>query len=281
VKSQAEFERCGKETERFVASYLTLRAAEQKILKESEVAFSSQNLAHSVAKAMAGKAIATSSTDRYTGGAKERAEAKLKEGSATRDDLAVLKGDNCSWCAGILSAASRQAKAVYCSQECAEDGRLRRGGMYASSRIRAQVFALEGGVCQLCGVDAHAFFLRVKSLPPSQRLSVLCNANWRLPRTNVALQRLLQDPTEGNFWQADHIKAVSEGGGGCGIENLRTLCVPCHTSETETLRGRLKRSGGVNGSSQQKPNGSGIRKSKQTDIRSVFASLHQNCLGLT
>lgn len=271
-----ERELCGKETERFVSSYLALRAVERKVLKESEAAFSSRNLAHSVAKVMVGKAGTTPSTTRYTGGAKERAEAKLKEGSATRDDLAVLKGDNCSWCAGILSAASRQAKAVYCSQECAEEGRLRRGGMYASSRIRDQVFALEGGVCQLCGVDAHAFFLRVKSLPPAQRLSVLCNANWRLPKTHVALQRLLQDPTEGSFWQADHIKAVAEGGGGCGIENLRTLCVPCHTSETGKLRGRLKRLGGVNGGSQQKPNGSGIGKHKQTDIRSVFASLSQN-----
>jgi hypothetical protein len=31
------------------------------------------------------------------------------------------------------------------------------------------------------------------------------------------------------LWQMDHIIPVTEGGGGdCGLNNLRTLCVPCH-----------------------------------------------------
>jgi hypothetical protein len=33
---------------------------------------------------------------------------------------------------------------------------------------------------------------------------------------------------------------VVEGGGECGIENIRTLCLGCHTSVTRELRGRLK-----------------------------------------
>lgn len=39
--------------------------------------------------------------------------------------------------------------------------------------------------------------------------------------------------TEGNAWHADHIVAVYEGGGGCELDNLRTLCVACHAAVTK------------------------------------------------
>lgn len=35
-------------------------------------------------------------------------------------------------------------------------------------------------------------------------------------------------PLEGNAWHADHIIPVYKGGGMCQLDNLRTLCVPCH-----------------------------------------------------
>jgi 5-methylcytosine-specific restriction endonuclease McrA len=66
------------------------------------------------------------------------------------------------------------------------------------------------------------------------------NANWKLPKTQKSLHSLLHNPKEGDFWQADHIKAVEEGGGNSGLDNLRTLCTFCHQVETEQLRGRLK-----------------------------------------
>ena len=31
-------------------------------------------------------------------------------------------------------------------------------GMYASTRVRAQVFSLESGICQKCGLDANGEF---------------------------------------------------------------------------------------------------------------------------
>ena len=58
-----------------------------------------------------------------------------------------------------------------------------------------------------------------------QRLNCLLNAKWKLPRKSKATNRLLSDPTEADFWQADHKVAVAEGGGGTGLDNLRTLCV--------------------------------------------------------
>jgi 5-methylcytosine-specific restriction enzyme A len=44
-------------------------------------------------------------------------------------------------------------------------------------------------------------------------------------------------------WEADHILPVIEGGGHCGLDNLRTLCVPCHRQVTRELRARIAGSG--------------------------------------
>ena len=35
-----------------------------------------------------------------------------------------------------------------------------------------------------------------------------------------------------SFWEANHKVAVADGGGECGIDNLETLCVPCHLQVT-------------------------------------------------
>ncbi len=35
-----------------------------------------------------------------------------------------------------------------------------------------------------------------------------------------------------NLWQADHIHPVAHGGGGCGLDNIQTLCTKCHKAKT-------------------------------------------------
>jgi 5-methylcytosine-specific restriction protein A len=42
----------------------------------------------------------------------------------------------------------------------------------------------------------------------------------------------------GSLWDMDHITPVVEGGGECGLDNLRTLCVWCHKRETAALARR-------------------------------------------
>lgn len=199
---------------------------------ESGNSFSGINLRQAVLRLMTQSCVP--STDRYVGGAREQARDRMQGGTATEEDMAVLEGRLCAYCAGNLSSASRTpgVASTYCSRECAEQGRLKRGGMYSSVQVRSQVFALEGGVCRLCGIDAHALYTRIAALEPAERLNALCNVNWKLPKSAKALERLLQCPKEGDFWQADHIRAVAEGGGGCGLENLRTLCVPCHIGKS-------------------------------------------------
>ena len=43
-----------------------------------------------------------------------------------------------------------------------------------------------------------------------------------------------------SLWEAEHIIPVCEGGGMCGIENIKTLCQACHKAATKALRARLK-----------------------------------------
>jgi len=256
------------EIEHFVTSYLGLREVEKKAIRDSGQAFSPFQLKQAALYAMTSSCTTnkTYSTERYSGGAKERARQNLENGTADATDMAILEGRQCAWCAGELPAASKVAgvQSTYCSRECAEQGRIKRGGMYASTGIREQVFALEGGVCRKCGINAHALYTRIHALHPAERLNALCNAHWKLPKTGKALERLLHNPREGDFWEADHIVAVAEGGGGCGLENLQTLCVPCHAQETEKLRGRLRLTGGPKSDSET---GSKLR---QSDIRSMF-----------
>lgn len=42
------------------------------------------------------------------------------------------------------------------------------------------------------------------------------------------LNEIILNPTEGHFWQVDHIKPVFSGGGQCTLENFQTLCTVCH-----------------------------------------------------
>ncbi len=41
-----------------------------------------------------------------------------------------------------------------------------------------------------------------------------------------------------SLWDADHIVPVVEGGGECGLANMRTLCLKCHRAVTADLRRR-------------------------------------------
>jgi 5-methylcytosine-specific restriction endonuclease McrA len=263
-----------KEIEQFISNYLALREVEKKALKESGMPYSGHQLKQTSVGllVLATSAAQTnndgSNTERYCGGAKEQAQENMEGDIATSTDLAILVGLLCASCGGDRSASSEQAgvASTYCSRECAEQHGLKRAGY---NQIRAQVFALEGGVCRLCGIDAHALYTRIRALQPAERLNALCNTNWKLPKTSKALDNLLQKPNEGNFWQADHIVAVAEGGGGCELENLRTLCVPCHAGETEKLLHRLRLNGGPKREEEDTSEADDGGK-RQRDIRSMF-----------
>ena len=39
-----------------------------------------------------------------------------------------------------------------------------------------------------------------------------------------------------DYWEADHILAVKDGGGGCNLDNFQTLCYVCHKKKTKQDR---------------------------------------------
>jgi 5-methylcytosine-specific restriction enzyme A len=93
------------------------------------------------------------------------------------------------------------------------------------TRMRRVVFRRDHGVCAVCGFDTTQLsseFQRLKT--------------WHEQRDWYAANGIPKGRRE--FWDADHVVPVVEGGGECGIENIRTLCLPCHRAETAKLMAR-------------------------------------------
>jgi len=93
--------------------------------------------------------------------------------------------------------------------------------------MRRAVFERDKGVCARCRVDTVAQKAEFRAIPTMVEREVF--------------RKLVGVPAsrDGDWWDADHIKPVVEGGGECGFENYRTLCIPCHKAVTRELRGRI------------------------------------------
>ncbi|KAF4026505.1 hypothetical protein G4228_018559, partial [Cervus hanglu yarkandensis] len=115
----------------------------------------------------------------------------------------------------------------FCSLKCQEEFWIRSNNSY----LRAKVFEIEHGVCQLCNLNAQELFLRLRDAPKSQRKSLL-DATWTSKLPLEQLNEMIRSPGEGHFWQVDHIRPVSGGGGQCSLDNLQTLCTVCHRERT-------------------------------------------------
>lgn len=132
----------------------------------------------------------------------------------------LVKGP-CRWCKGEVTGRRR----TFCSDACVHEWRLRSSGSY----LRDCVFARDRGVCAICRTDTHRARRRVMRLPFSARMLEL-----RALQSRGVIHRHRK-----SWWEADHILPVVEGGDS-NLENLRTLCIPCHRDVTRALRERRR-----------------------------------------
>lgn len=108
-------------------------------------------------------------------------------------------------------------------------------GKGRSPFLRKMVYQRDGSVCSNCGCEAEL----------TQRVFQHALAHLRFfegARAFFLWQKLVVlagfQPGQPSWWQADHILPLSEGGLDT-LQNLRTLCLPCHRQETSQLKKRL------------------------------------------
>uniref|UniRef100_A0AAY4CHV0 Zinc finger, RAN-binding domain containing 3 n=1 Tax=Denticeps clupeoides TaxID=299321 RepID=A0AAY4CHV0_9TELE len=117
--------------------------------------------------------------------------------------------------------------ARFCGQRCQEEFQVRSNQGY----MRARVLETEQGVCQMCGLNGHQLYQRVRDAPAAHRKPLLENT-WLAQLPLKQLNEMIRNPVEGHFWQVDHIQPVYSGGGQCLLDNLQTLCTVCHRART-------------------------------------------------
>jgi 5-methylcytosine-specific restriction endonuclease McrA len=131
----------------------------------------------------------------------------------------------------------------FCGEPCAKSFRVKTRVGFA----RAELFKLERGVCQACGLDCDALLSRLvaePSVPERERMLEAARGEKGNPTSpcfsSARAAAIARAPRAGDLWQADHIVPVAEGGGECGLENFRTLCDGCHRRATTDLRARMR-----------------------------------------
>ena len=128
----------------------------------------------------------------------------------------------CRWCDLEILVKRRR---TFCSDYCVHQWRLRSDPGY----LRDHVFARDHGVCQMCQADTVAIFAALRRSRGAARAA------------GLSLYGMKSLTSRRSLWDADHILPVVEGGGQCDLDNLRTLCLPCHREVTADLRLRLRR----------------------------------------
>lgn len=158
----------------------------------------------------------------------------------------------CRWC-GVLVPRGRQ---TWCSQACVDDYRMRSDPGW----FRRQILKRDQGICVLCGTDTlaveRAYEAAKRSLDEERmrRWSWAAHPSdgpwcreaeeWATRERGLlrARARAIGYCTWRHTWEADHVLPVVEGGGECGLEGYRTLCLACHRRETAALARRRAQS---------------------------------------
>lgn len=150
----------------------------------------------------------------------------LREPLRGKKSFRGKKLTHCRWCNAKITGLRRS----FCSDDCVHEHKLRSDVGY----MRKAVFNRDRGICAICKRDCEKLksealnFLEVSE-------EVLKKFLKELKYPERRIKRFIKDKGI-SLWDADHIIPVVSGGAGCGLEGMRTLCVPCHDFITHHQR---------------------------------------------
>lgn len=141
----------------------------------------------------------------------------------------------CPWC-GEMSGEKRRRW----HPECVTAYRV---ACFSGDQRRA-LWKRDRGICAACGVDTRMVMLRWRAIRPAARWADVPN----LQPSSVPNRRSWYTPVECRTleWAADHIKPLwsrpavvplADRATWWGMENLQTLCDPCHKAKTRAEAG--------------------------------------------
>lgn len=136
----------------------------------------------------------------------------------------LLKDENgynlCRYCNNSVKPPRR----TICSVECSNEILIRTNHKY----MKNCVYKRDKAICCLCHKDTKTI--------KQELFNNYNNKNNILKKYNISLKRrIYKNKWGGGLWDVDHIKPVKEGGGCCGLDNLRTLCINCHKMVTRNM----------------------------------------------
>lgn len=146
----------------------------------------------------------------------------------------------CRWCRKPVNEKGRR----WWHSDCVKQYTIRSG-----MSVRSQIFQRDNGICAECGIDcerldrigSNILIREARRQKGYGRRDAVALGEWNIwqvirnaaPNSFLTLfmQKYSWWKFERSSWASAHIVAVQHGGGACGIENYRTLCVGCHNNE--------------------------------------------------
>ncbi|MBS1793640.1 MAG: HNH endonuclease [Acidobacteria bacterium] len=154
----------------------------------------------------------------------------------TVSDLYPDRADGlCRRCRKALTGRQTKWCSTACSYAAFDEMMIAKG---SSTYIRKALLARDKGVCALCGCDTEKM-QRIRKHAQS--------SSWRW-RTDEGIyvnsfteneEIFRRHERNGSLWEADHILEVVNGGKHA-LDNLQTLCVPCHKEKTKGMKRNKK-----------------------------------------
>lgn len=121
-------------------------------------------------------------------------------------------------------------RADWCADACRQKALHEHSLVADPAAQRRAVFRRDRGVCATCGRDTLRLRRQLQHAGEPERTHLL----QRLRQHGYDAGRLARL----QLWEMDHVRPVAEGGGLGGLQNLQTLCVPCHNRKTAAERRR-------------------------------------------